>query len=129
LAAPVKTAAIGADALGTFQGEDDSAGALRSQFLLAGLMGLGRVDDNTARSFAGKLKVDMGRQTRWTRAIDDAAASENPALVALLAGFGMQAASWDKMTPVHLYHIVSALRSVGLEGEARMIAAEAVARV
>jgi hypothetical protein len=33
------------------------------------------------------------------------------------------------MTALHLYHIVSALRRVGLDGEARMIAAEAVARV
>ena len=32
------------------------------------------------------------------------------------------------MTPLHLYHITSALRRVGLEAEARMIAAEAVAR-
>jgi hypothetical protein len=129
LSAPAKATAIGNDALDTFQSGDDSSGALRSQFLLAGLMGLGRIDGNTANAFAGKLKVDMNRQTRWTRAIDDAAESNNPALVALLAGFGMQAQSWDKMTAVHLYHIVSALRRVGLDGEARMIAAEAVARV
>jgi len=32
------------------------------------------------------------------------------------------------MTPRYLYHIVGALNRVGLEGEARMIAAEAVAR-
>jgi hypothetical protein len=32
------------------------------------------------------------------------------------------------MTSVHLYHIVSALNRVGLSAEARMIAAEAVAR-
>lgn len=129
LAAPVKSAVINGEVLDSFQSEDDSSGALRSQFLLAGLMGLGRVDDATGQAFAGKLKLNLGRETRWTRAIDDAAASDNPALVALLAGFGMQAASWDKMTAVHLYHIVSALRRVGLEGEARMIAAEAVARV
>jgi hypothetical protein len=30
---------------------------------------------------------------------------------------------------VHLYHIVLALKRVGLEGEARMIAAEALMRV
>ncbi|MDR6509828.1 hypothetical protein J2792_000668 [Novosphingobium capsulatum] len=129
LSAPAKSTAIGNAALESFQSGDDSSGALRSQFLLAGLMGLGRVDDATANAFAGKLKINMGRQTRWTRAIDDAAQSDNPALVALLAGFGMQAQSWDKMTAVHLYHIVSALRRVGLDGEARMIAAEAVARV
>lgn len=129
LSAPAKQAAINGDVLGTFQEGDDSSDDLRSKFLLAGLMGLGRVDDATARGFAGKLGVDLARQTRWTRAIDAAAESDNPALVALLAGFGMQASSWDKMTALHLYHVVSALRRVGLEGEARMIAAEAVARV
>ena len=40
----------------------------------------------------------------------------------------MQGDSWAKMTPLHLYHIVSALNRVGLDAEARMIAAEAVAR-
>jgi hypothetical protein len=40
----------------------------------------------------------------------------------------MQGSGWDKMTPRYLYHIVSALRRVGLEAEARMIAAEALAR-
>jgi hypothetical protein len=49
-------------------------------------------------------------------------------LVVLLAGLGMQGDGWDKMTSVHLYHIVSALNRVGLSAEARMIAAEAVAR-
>ena len=40
----------------------------------------------------------------------------------------MQGSSWDQMTPRHLYFIVSALNRVGLQAEARMIAAEAVAR-
>jgi len=40
----------------------------------------------------------------------------------------MQGSSWEQMTPRHLYHIVSALNRVGLAAEARMIAAEAVAR-
>ena len=129
LAAPAKPAAISADTLGTFQSGDTSTGGLRSRFLLAGLMGLGRVDPATARRVAEDLKLDLARETRWTRAIDAAAASENPVLVALLAGFGMQGSGWDRMTPLHLYHIVAALRRAGLEGEARMIAAEAVARV
>jgi len=129
LSAPAKPTAITNDALGRFQSDDSSANGLRSRFLLAGLMGLGRVDPNTARSFAETLKLDLARQTRWTRAIDAAAESDNQVLVALLAGFGMQGNGWDKMTAVHLYHIIAALRRVGLEGEARMIAAEAVARV
>jgi len=40
----------------------------------------------------------------------------------------MQGSSWDQMTPRHLYHIVRSLDRVGLSAEARMIAAEAVAR-
>ena len=129
LAAPNKLSAVDAGTLDTFQSNDDSTDQMRSRFLLAGLMGLGRIDSSAAATLAGKLSVDMNRQTRWTRAIDAAAESNNPALVALLAGFGMQGASWDRMTAVHLFHIVSALRRVGLDGEARMIAAEAVARV
>jgi hypothetical protein len=129
LAAPAKLAAVNGDALTRFKSDDSSTKGLRSRFLLAGLMGLGRVDSATASGFANTLDLDLGRQTRWTRAIDAAAASDNPVLVALLAGFGMQGSGWDKMTALHLYHIVAALRRVGLDGEARMIAAEAVARV
>jgi hypothetical protein len=46
----------------------------------------------------------------------------------MLAGLGMQGDGWGRMTPRYLYHIISALNRVGLSGEARMIAAEAVAR-
>jgi hypothetical protein len=117
------------DALSTYYGKDQSSEGLRSKFLLAGLMGLERVSGSEATTFAGKLSVNMGRRNRWTDAIDAAAASGNQTLVALLAGFGMQGAGWTKMTPVHLFHIVGALHRVGLDPEARMIAAEAVSRV
>ena len=60
--------------------------------------------------------------------IDKAAEVRNPALVAYLAGVGMHGEGWDRMTALHLYHIVSALNRVGMSAEARMIAAEAVAR-
>lgn len=111
-----------------FQGNDDSDNSRKTRFLLAGLYGLGRIERNAAGTVAGDLGVDLNRQTRWTQAIRAAADSGNQALVALLAGAGMQGQGWDKMTALHLYYIVSALRRVGLEPEARMIAAEAVAR-
>jgi len=129
LASPARPEAPATDSLDAFADDDGSDGSLRSQFLLAGLMGLGRIGNGEAGALATKLEVDMNRTTRWTRAIDAAADSGNPSLVAFLAGYGMQGESWDKMTPVHLYHIVSALRRVGLVAEARMIAAEAVSRV
>ena len=74
------------------------------------------------------MGIDLGRQTKWSRLIDQAADVNNRELVVLLAGLGMQGSGWDKMTSVNLYHIVLALNRVGLGAEARMIAAEAVAR-
>lgn len=129
LAAPNPPGPVAGDALGAFYDDDGSDDYRRSQFLLAGLMGLKRVTPSDAAAFAGKLEIDMNRSTAWTKAIDAAADSNNPALVAFLAGYGMQGDNWTDMTPVHLYHIVGALRRVGLEAEARMIAAEAVSRV
>ncbi len=111
-----------------FAGNDDSADQLRSKLLLAGLAGLGRIDAGDAASAASDLSVDLARQTRWTRAIDEAAQRREPGMVALLAATGMQG-DWAKMPPYHLYRIVRALRDVGLEAEARMIAAEALVRV
>ena len=127
LAAPDR-APVEAGALYGFYDDDSSDQNRKTAFLLAGLYGLKRVDDGLAREIAEKLEFDLNRRTNWTRLIDQAADANNQALVALLAGVGMQGNSWEMMTPLHLYHIVSALNQVGLGAEARMIAAEAVAR-
>lgn len=128
LASPKRGTPVASGALESFYSDDDSDNYRKSRFLLAGLAGLGRIDQSTASDFASKLEINLNRQTRWTRLIDQAADLNNAALVCLLAGVGMQGDGWDKMTSVHLYHIVSALNRVGLSAEARMIAAEAVAR-
>lgn len=112
-----------------FAGDDDSVGALRSQFLLAGLAGLGRISAADANSAANDLDMALTKQSRWSRAIDAAAKRGEPGMVALLAATGMQGGDWTKLPPHHLYHIVKALREVGLGSEARMIAAEALVRV
>lgn len=128
LANPASSGPVGADGLDSFYANDDSDQRRKSRFLVAGLAGLGRIDREVANTFAGQLGIDLNRQTRWTRLIDQAADTNNQALVVLLAGVGMQGDGWDKMTSVNLFHIVSALNRVGLAAEARMIAAEAVAR-
>ncbi len=128
LATPTPSVAVEVGDLKSFYSNDNSADARRSAFLLAGLAGLERVTPDTIKDFSDKLGIDLKRQTGWTRLIDQSADVGNPALVALLAGLGMQGNSWEKMTPVYLYHIVSALRRTGFEAEARMIAAEAIAR-
>lgn len=127
LSAP-RSGGAGQSAVESFIGGDESEGARKSAFLVAGLAGLGRLSGSEAEALAGDLGLDLTRQTRWSRTIARAAEVGNPVLVSLLAGLGMQGASWEQMTPLHLYHITSALNRVGLEAEARMIAAEAVAR-
>lgn len=119
---------LGRGAVSSFFGNDASTGQRKSAFLVAGLAGLGRLSESDASGLAGDLGIDLARQTRWSRTIARAAEVGNPALVVLLAGLGMQGTSWEQMTPLHLYHITSALTRVGMEAEARMIAAEAVAR-
>jgi hypothetical protein len=127
-AVPNSSDAVSTGAVDDFIDDDASSRKRKSQFLVAGLAGLGRIDADDASGYSDDLDMRLNSATNWTRAIDAAAAVDNQALVAFLAGLGMQGDGWDKMTARHLYHIVSALNRVGLSAEARMIAAEAVAR-
>jgi hypothetical protein len=128
LAQPGRENQVSSGSVDDFIDSDNSAQQRKSQFLVAGLAGLGRLDEDTAAEYIDDLGSNMARQTAWSRKIDRAAELNNAALVALLAGLGMQGDGWDKMTARHLFHIVRALNRVGLDGEARMIAAEAVSR-
>jgi len=116
------------EAIDGFIESDDSEDYHRSALLLAGLAGLERISAADLEELAGQVFPGLARESRWSRAISQAADVNNPALVSLLAGLGMQGEGWERMTPRHLYHIVSSLHRVGLDAEARMIAAEAIAR-
>ncbi|MGX7895031.1 hypothetical protein [Tsuneonella sp. HG222] len=128
LAQPDRTTAVDSGAVGDFADDDGSPEKRKARFLIAGLAALGRLDADDAQSAASDLGFNLTRQSRWSAAIDKAGEYRNQTLVALLAGVGMQGSGWDKMTPRHLFHIVRALDRAGLSAEARMIAAEAVAR-
>ena len=107
----------------------DAVSPFKAQMLVAGLAGLNRINAADTQRLAGQVKLDLAYQSRWTRAIDDAAAQGNQGLVSLLAIVGLQASGWNRIPPQHLYHIVAALHRAGLDPEARMIAAEAIARL
>jgi len=119
---------VGTGDFGSFADADDSDDQRKSRFLLAGLAGLGRIDEGDAGGLAEDLGFDLTGRSVWSDKIGRAAQVDNAALVALLAGLGMQGTGWDRMTARQLFHIVRALDQVGLSAEARMIAAEAVAR-
>lgn len=101
----------------------EAADVQRGRMLVAALAGLGRLPDPAAYG------VSPAPRSRWATLIAAAARAGQPGTVALLAGVGMQTPSWRGVPPEHLYHIVKALRDVGLDYEARMIAAEAMTRL
>ncbi|MBB6122595.1 hypothetical protein FHS92_000302 [Sphingobium subterraneum] len=101
---------------------------VKGQFLIAGLAGLARIGGAEAAQLAADNGFSLQPRSLWERAIDAAAQRGEPGTVALLAAIGMQVTDWRRMPAEHLYHIVSALHRVGLDPEARMIAAEAIMR-
>jgi len=113
------------DRLDAYVSADDSPDHHRSQLLAAALAGLGRINADQA----ARAGFSLGAEDLWTQGIDRAARERTPGAVALLAGVGMQTGSWRGVPAPYLFRIVRDLRVVGLEYEARMIAAEAVARL
>lgn len=106
-----------------------AGGVERMRMLVAALAGLGRIPDDDAGRLAGRYGLSLDRETRWTRAIDRAAARGERGTVALLAAVGMQTTRWKHVPAHHLFHIVAALKRTGDEATARMIAAEALTRL
>jgi hypothetical protein len=103
------------------------SGVTRARMLVAALAGLGRLSDSDAAALASETGFAFD-DNRWSRAIALAASSQQPGTVALLAAVGMQTQDWRAVPPAFLFHIIRALRAVGREPEARMIAAEALTR-
>ncbi|MFM6853939.1 MAG: hypothetical protein ACKOUM_07640 [Sphingopyxis sp.] len=128
VASPRQLVGVNAGQVDDFAGDDESADQIRTRFLAAALIGLDRVPREDANDMASEYSLALGTQTRWTRAITMAAARNEPGTVALLAAVGLQGAGWRGVPPYHLFHIMRAMRQVGLGAEARMIAAEALTR-
>jgi hypothetical protein len=129
VASPRPVVDLSASRVESFVESDDSRDKRRAQALVAALAGLGRLSGEDAASLAAASGFRLGGESRWTRALDRAARARQPATVALLAAVGMQTSDWGGVPAHSLFRIVRALRVAGLEYEARMIAAEAVARL
>ena len=114
---------------GRITGYIGEAGPQKGRMLIAALAGLARLSANDMASLARDNGVNLAANSRWARAIGAAAQRGEKGTVALLAAVGMQGSDWNRLSPEHLYHIVAALHRVGLDPEARMIAAEAITRL
>lgn len=127
LADPDARARIGYNMVSSYAGAGNAT--LKRQMFFAGMAGLGRLSQDDVERGAEALDVRIGATNSWTRALDRAVQDRQPGTVILLSAIGMQAGGWRAVPPAALYRIVAALRAVGLGGEARMIAAEALARL
>jgi hypothetical protein len=114
----------GGDVKGFGAGESGN----RAKFLLAGLAGLERMSASDAADAAASLGVPITRQDKWSQALDRAVAGSEKGTVLLLVALGLQGQDWSQVSPYRLYRAVSALHRVGMDGEARMVAAEALMR-
>ncbi len=101
----------------------------KAQMFFAGLAGLGRLDIGTMEQLAQAMGVRIGAENSWTRALDRAVAQRAQGTVMLLAATGMQTGDWHGVSPEALFRIISAMRRVGLTGQARMVAVEALTRL
>lgn len=113
----------------SYRGGVSGAQQHKRQMFFAALAGLGRIDASTAQTLANDFSVDLVRTDAWTRAIERAAQANQPGTVLLLAGIGMQTPNWHGVPPENFYHIIAAMHRTGLDGEARMMAIEALTRL
>jgi hypothetical protein len=114
--------------INAFIDRDESEGRKRSALLVAGLAGLGRINEETTNRLSGRFGLRIGNRSPWTRMIDRAAGFGQAGTVLVLTGTGLQAASFEEIPPSHVFHAIAGLRRTGQDYMARMIAAEALAR-
>ena len=126
---PTAQVDLSANRIGGFVSADASEGQLLGHCLVAALGGLDRLPAADRARLLQEAGVETTPRRPWARAIMAAAGRRERGTVALLAGVGMQGQDWRRLPPQQLYFVVSALRQVGLDPYARMIAAEAMARL
>jgi hypothetical protein len=119
---------LGYGRITNFIGRDTSPGKIRSALLVAGLVGLGRINEKSANALNQRYSLGLGRRTSWTRMIDSAGLRGQPGTVLVLTGTGLQTNSFEHVPAAHLYHSLVALKRTGQDFTARMIAAEALSR-
>lgn len=119
---------LGFGRITSFIGRDKSAGKLRSALLVAGLAGVGRINERGANALNQRYGLGLGRRTSWTNIMDQAGRLRQAGTILLLTGTGFQSTDFDHVPPAHLYHSLVALERAGQDFTARMIAAEALSR-
>lgn len=120
---------VTADRIKALADRAGDAGRHRTAMLVAALAGLGRLDNQDAVRIAADAGTTLGAATPYARALQRAVAAHQRGTVALLVAVGMQTPRWQAVPAADFHRMIQALEAVGMDGEARMIAAEAMARL
>ena len=112
----------------SFIDRDKSRGKQRSALLVAGLAGLGRINERSAVALNQRFGLGIGRANNWTRMIRGAARLGQSGTVLVLTGTGFQGETFETLPSAHLYRALMAMRRTGQDFTARMVAAEALSR-
>lgn len=104
-------------------------GQHRTAMIAAALAALGRLPLADAKTIAQDYGTQLGGQAMYAGALQKAVRGNSKGGVAVLVATGMQTPGWEGVPAGDFYHMLAALRAVGMEPEARMIAAEAVSRL
>jgi hypothetical protein len=120
---------LGASRITGFADRMGDQGRHKAQMLIAALAGLGRIAGTDEIKMAGDYGFQFDVRSNWARLLQRAALKRQPGTVALLVAAGMQRGDWRAISPGMFFMMIRSLRAVGLEGEARMISAEAMSRL
>jgi len=107
-------------------GEDNPQ---KLRLLLAALSGLDRLQTEDQMKLLQEYRVGFDNRSNWGRLLLRAADRREPATVALLVAVGLQKTGWGGVNSAMFATMIRALHDVGLDGEARMMAAEAMSRL
>lgn len=99
------------------------------RLLLAALAGLDRLQTADQMTLLQEHRVGFDNRSNWGRLLLRAADRRETATVALLVAVGLQKTGWGGVDSAMFATMIRALHDVGLDGEARMIAAEAMSRL
>ena len=111
-----------------FIGRDNSRDKQRSKLLVAGLVGTGRINAESASQLSERNELGLGGTSVWTRLVDGAGQRRQAGTAVVLGAIGLQSPSFTRVPAAQLLHALNAMRLAGLDYSARMIAAEALAR-
>jgi hypothetical protein len=120
---------VTADRLGKLADRGGETGRHRTALLLAGLLGLGRVAPADVTTLAQQAGLVVTPSSPYAQALKRAVAGRERGTIALLVAVGMQNPRWQTVPAGDFYQMIAALNAIGMKGEARMIAAEAMARL